>query len=208
MNDLIPGAATSGGVFLDDMAVYGRNTDITLLRKRVGMVFQKPNVFPKSIYDNIAAGPRSHGVKSKRALDDIVEQSLTGVALWGEVKDILRKPGLSLAIGQQQRLCIARALAVAPEVILMDESCSALDPVSTMKIEELMAGLSEKYTTIIVTHTMEQARRVAHMSAFMMLEAASGGRHVGVLLDHTATDIMFSRPKNKTIEDYITGRYG
>ncbi|MDR0248949.1 MAG: phosphate ABC transporter ATP-binding protein PstB [Oscillospiraceae bacterium] len=208
MNDLIPGSRVEGGVYLDDTSVYAKTTDVALLRKRVGMVFQKPNVFPKSIYDNVAIGPRRHGINNRRQLDAIVQRSLVSVALWDEVKDMLGCPGQSLAIGRQQRLCIARALAVEPDVILMDESCSALDPESIMKIEELIAALVKSYTIIIVTHSMEQARRISDMSAFMMIEKTEGGGHVGVLMDYTQTEQMFSRPGNKTIEDYITGRFG
>jgi len=168
------------------------------------MVFQKPNVFPMSIYENIVIGPRHHGIKNKRALAEICERSLSQVALWDEVKDILNKPALSLAMGQQQRLCIARALAVEPEVLLMDESCSALDPESTMKIEDLMQELAEKYTIVIVTHNMEQAARVSDMSAFMMIDENKVGR----LHEYSKTHEMFISPKDKLTEDYITGRFG
>jgi phosphate transport system ATP-binding protein len=204
LNDLIPGARVEGEVFLDGDSVYQKNADAASLRKRVGMVFQKPNVFPLSIYDNIVIGPSQHGIKGKSALDAIAERCLTQVALWDELKDILRKPGQELSAGQQQRLCIARALAVDPEVILMDESCSALDPVSTLKIEELMVELAAKYTIIIVTHNMEQAVRVSDMSAFMMID----GDKVGRLVEYSPTLDMFSNPKDKRTEDYITGRFG
>ena len=204
MNDLIPGARVEGEVLLNDEPVYGKDTDVALLRKKVGMVFQKPNVFPVSIYANVVIGPRHHGVKNRQKLDEIMQRSLTQVALWDEVKDILHKPGLSLAIGQQQRLCIARALAAEPEVLLMDESCSALDPVSTMKVEELMQELSEEYTIIIVTHSMEQAARVSDMAAFMMID----DQKIGRLHEYSKTADMFISPKDKLTEDYITGRFG
>jgi len=204
MNDLIPGVRVDGGVFLNDSDIYGKDTDVVSLRKQVGMVFQKPNIFPMSIYDNIVLGPRRHGIKNKRKLDEIAERSLSLVALWDEVKDILNKPGLGLATGQQQRLCIARALSVEPEVILMDESCSALDPESTNKIEELMLDLSKKYTIIIVTHNMEQAARVSDMAAFMMIDDDKIGR----LLEYAPTSELFINPRNKITEDYITGRFG
>jgi len=204
MNDLFPGTRVEGGVLLDGVSVYGKNTDVASIRKRVGMVFQKPNVFPMSIYDNIAIGPRQHGIKRKNELDGIVERSLSQVALWDEVRDNLKKSGLELSSGQRQRLCIARALAVEPEVILMDESCSALDPESTMKIEDLMAELVVKYTIIIVTHNMEQALRVSDMSAFLMID----GDKVGTLVEYAPTLQVFGAPKDKRTEDYITGRFG
>ena len=204
MNDLIPGARVEGEVLLNDAPIYGKGTDVVDLRKKVGMVFQKPNIFPFSIYDNVVIGPRHHGVTKKPELEAIMERSLSQVALWDEVKDILAKPGLSLSPGQQQRLCIARALAVAPEVILMDESCSALDPESTLRIEELMKELAHKYTIIIVTHNMAQAARVSSMSAFMMI----GQDKVGTLVEFAPTDEMFAKPKDKRTEDYITGRFG
>ena len=204
MNDLIPGARVGGEVLLDDVSIYEETTDVATLRKRVGMVFQKPNVFPMSVYDNIILGPRRHGIKRKRELDDIAQKCLMQVALWDEVKDDLKKQGTSLAPGQQQRLCIARALAVEPEVILMDESCSALDPESTMKIEELMLDLAREYTIIIVTHNMEQAVRVSDMAAFMMI----GPDKVGTLVEYGPTTDMFANPKDKRTEDYITGRFG
>lgn len=204
MNDLIPGARVEGEAFLNDAPVYAKGTDVVALRRKVGMVFQKPNVFPMSIYENLVIAPKHQGIKSKRKLADIVERCLTQVALWDEVKDILGKPGLSLASGQQQRLCIARALAVEPEVLLMDESCSALDPESTMKIEELMQDLSAKYTIVIVTHNMEQAARVSDMAAFFMI----GDDKTGRLHEYSETTEMFISPKNKITEDYITGRFG
>ena len=204
MNDLIPIARVEGDIRLNDQPIYGKDTDVVSLRQKIGMVFQKPNVFPISIYDNLVIGPKHHGVKNKKQLGEIMERSLRQVALWDEVKDILHKPGLSLATGQQQRLCIARALAVEPEVILMDESCSALDPESTLKIEELMQELAEKYTIIIVTHNMEQAARVSDMAAFMMI----GEDKVGRLHEYSPTTEMFISPKDKLTEDYITGRFG
>jgi len=204
MNDLIPGVRVEGEVTLDGVSVYGREADAAALRKKVGMVFQKPNVFPMSIYENVVIGPKRHGVKRKGELDAIAEKSLSQAALWDEVKDSLKKPGLSLSPGQQQRLCIARALAIEPEVILMDESCSALDPESTMKIEDLMFELVEKYAIVIVTHSMEQAKRVSDMSAFMMI----GEGRVGTLVEYSPTTEMFSNPKDQRTEDYITGRFG
>ena len=204
MNDLIPGARVEGQVLLNDAPIYGKDTDVVSLRQKIGMVFQKPNVFPMSIFDNIVIGPKHHGTRSKQELTEIAQRSLSQVALWDEVKDILHKPGLGLATGQQQRLCIARALAVEPEVLLMDESCSALDPESTMKIEELMLELKKKYTIVIVTHNMEQAVRVSDMAAFMMI----GEDRVGRLHEYSATDEMFMNPKDKVTNDYITGRFG
>ena len=204
MNDIIPGARVGGKVLLDDVSVYDRSTDVALLRKKVGMVFQKPNVFPASIYDNIAVGPKNHGVSRRNRLDEIVEKSLSQVTMWDEVKDDLRKPAPGLSSGQQQRLCIARALSVEPEIILMDESCSALDPESTMKIEELMLELARQYTIIIVTHNMEQALRVSDMAAFIMI----GDDKVGTVIEYLPTMEMFYNPKDKRTEDYITGRFG
>jgi phosphate transport system ATP-binding protein len=204
MNDLIPIARVTGEAFLDKEPIYGKNTYVVDVRKKIGMVFQKPNVFPASIYDNIVIGPRSHGVKNKAELDKITEACLTQVALWDEVKDMLKKPAQELSSGAQQRLCIARALAVDPEVILMDESCSALDPESTMKIEGLMLELAKKYTIIIVTHNMEQAIRVSDMSMFMMIDDEKIGR----LVEYERTSQLFSNPKDKRTEDYITGRFG
>jgi len=204
MNDLIPGARVEGGLYLNDKAIYGEDVDVVQLRQKVGMVFQKPNIFPMSIYDNVVIGPRHHGITKKSELAAIAQRSLEQVALWEEVKDNLGKPGLGLATGQQQRLCIARALAVEPEVILMDESCSALDPESTMKIEGLMLELAHKYTIIIVTHNMEQARRVSDMAAFLMIDEQKIGR----LVEYSPTTEMFIRPQNTRTEEYISGRFG
>jgi len=204
MNDLIPGARAEGQILLDGASIYDRAMDVVALRKRVGMVFQKPNVFPLSIYDNLVMGPRSHGVTRRAELDEIARRSLTAVALWDELKDSLARPAQELQPGQQQRLCIARALAVEPEVILMDESCSALDPESTMKIEELMHELARQYTILIVTHNMEQALRVSDMAAFMMI----GEDKVGTLVEYAPTVQMFANPQDKRTEDYITGRFG
>jgi len=204
MNDLIPGARVQGEIFLNDDEINRTDMDVVLLRTKVGMVFQKPNIFPMSIYENIVIGPRHHEIKKKKELAEITERCLAQVALWEEVKDNLNKPGLGLAIGQQQRLCIARALAIEPEVILFDESCSALDPESTMKVEELMLELARKYTIIIVTHNMEQARRVSDMAAFMMIDDNKTGR----LVEYSPTSNMFVNPRDKRTEDYITGRYG
>ncbi len=199
MNDLIPDVRIEGTVRLDGKDIYSRDTDVTLLRKRVGMVFQKPNPFPMSIYDNIAYGPRIHGMKSRRQLDEIVERSLRGAALWDEIKDRLKKNALGLSGGQQQRLCIARALAVEPEVLLMDEPTSSLDPISTMKIEELITILKEKYTIVIVTHNMQQATRISDNTAFFL--------H-GEIVEYAETAKLFSMPQNKKTKDYITGRFG
>lgn len=204
MNDLIPSVRVEGEILLDGESIFGKDMDAVLLRKKVGMVFQKPNPFPMSVYDNVAFGPRRHGLKNKAEIAEIVERSLQQVALWDEVKDMLKKPALDLSAGQQQLLCIARALAVEPEVILMDESCSALDPESTLKIEELMRILAQKYTIVIVTHNMEQAARVSDMSAFLMMEADKAG----ILVEYAPTDQIFSNPKDKRTEDYITGRFG
>lgn len=198
MNDLIAGCKISGKISLFGKNIYN-NIDINLLRKDVGMVFQKPNPFPMSVYDNITFGPRTHGVKSKYDLDEIVENSLKGAAIWNEVKDRLKKPALGLSGGQQQRLCIARALAVSPKVLLMDEPTSALDPISTGKIEELILTLKEKYSIIIVTHNMQQATRISDKTAFFLL---------GEVIEYCETDTMFSQPVDKRTEDYITGRFG
>ena len=198
MNDLVEGCVITGKVELDGEDIYG-DMDVNLLRKRVGMVFQKPNPFPMSIYDNIAYGPRIHGIKSKSQLDQIVEESLKGAAIFDEVKDRLRKSALGLSGGQQQRLCIARALAVQPEVLLMDEPTSALDPISTLKIEDLMEELKKKYTVVVVTHNMQQAARVSDDTAFFL---------VGEVVEKDSTSNIFSRPKDKRTEDYITGRFG
>jgi phosphate transport system ATP-binding protein len=198
MNDLIEGCRITGAVLLDGEGLYD-NMDVSLLRKRVGMVFQKPNPFPMSIYDNIAFGPRTHGVRSRIKLDLIVEKSLQEAALWDEVRDRLKKSALSLSGGQQQRLCIARALAVEPEVLLMDEPTSALDPISTSKIEDLAFELKKQYTIIIVTHNMQQAARISNTTAFFLM---------GELIEHGPTEDLFSMPTNKRTEDYITGRFG
>jgi len=204
MNDLIPGARVDGKVFLDGASIYDKAMDAVLLRKKVGMVFQKPNPFPMSIFDNIVFGPKHSGIKRKSELEEIAQRSLSQVALWEEVKVHLKKSGFDLSPGQQQRLCIARALAMEPEVILMDESCSALDPESTMKIEELMLELAQKYTIIIVTHNMEQALRVSDMAAFMMIDEDKAG----TLVEYAPTTQMFANPRDKRTEDYITGRFG
>lgn len=199
MNDLVDGVKITGEVLIDGEDLYDKRVDVTLLRKKIGMVFQKPNPFPMSIYDNVAYGPRIHGVKSKKQLDEIVKNSLIGAALYDEVKDRLHKSALSLSGGQQQRLCIARAMAVEPQVILMDEPTSALDPISTMKIEELMLTLKEKYTIVIVTHNMQQAARISDYTAFFL---------VGEMVEFGETEAIFSLPKDKRTEDYITGRFG
>ena len=199
MNDLVDNVKIEGTVLLDDEDIYDPQVDTTLLRKKIGMVFQQPNPFPMSIYDNVAYGPRIHGLKNKAKLDEIVEQSLRGAALWDEVHDRLKKSALGLSGGQQQRLCIARALAVEPEVILMDEPTSALDPISTLKIEDLMDSLKEKYTVIIVTHNMQQATRIADYTAFFL---------VGEVIEYGETEELFSHPKQKKTEDYVTGRFG
>jgi len=199
MNDLVDNVTIKGQVILDGEDIYNEKADTTLIRKKVGMVFQQPNPFPMSIYDNVAYGPRIHGIKDKGRLDDLVERSLKGAALWEEVKDRLKKSALGMSGGQQQRLCIARALAVEPEVLLMDEPTSALDPISTLKIEDLMAELKEKYTVVIVTHNMQQAARIADNTAFFLL---------GELIEFSETQKMFAMPQNKKTEDYITGRFG
>ena len=199
MNDLIPGVVIKGDVKYRDLDIFAPSTDVCELRREIGMVFQKPNPFPMSIYDNIAYGPRTHGIKNKARLDDIVERSLRGAAIWDEVKDRLKKNALGLSGGQQQRLCIARALAVEPEVLLMDEPTSALDPISTSKIEELAMQLREKYTIVIVTHNMQQAVRISDNTAFFLL---------GELIEYGNTEQIFSQPGNKKTEDYITGRFG
>lgn len=198
MNDLIEGVKIEGNVIFDGADVYNELNEIEL-RKRVGMVFQKPNPFPMSIYDNVAYGPRIHGIKDKKTLDEIVEKSLKGAALWDEVKDRLKKGALGLSGGQQQRLCIARTIAIEPEVILMDEPTSALDPISTLKVEELIEELKDKYTIIIVTHNMQQAGRISDKTAFFLN---------GEIVEYGGTEEMFHRPQNKKTEDYITGRFG
>ena len=198
MNDLVEGCRITGSILLDGEDIYG-DMDINLLRKRVGMVFQKPNQFPMSVYDNIAYGPRTHGIHSKAQLDDIVEKSLRDAAIWDELKDRLKKSALGLSGGQQQRLCIARALAVQPEVLLMDEPTSALDPISTSKIEDLAVELKKDYTIVMVTHNMQQAARISDKTAFFLL---------GEVIEFGETEQIFSMPKNKKTEDYITGRFG
>lgn len=198
MNDLIPGCKIKGDIRLDGEDIYG-SMDVNLLRKRIGMVFQKPNPFPMSIYDNIAYGPRTHGIKGKAALDEVVEKSLRNAAIWDEVKDRLKKSALGMSGGQQQRLCIARALAVQPEVLLMDEPTSALDPISTSKIEDLAVELKKDYTIIMVTHNMQQAARISDKTAFFLL---------GEVVEYSDTETLFSIPKDKRTEDYITGRFG
>lgn len=199
MNDLIPGVKITGDVRYRDQDIFAPGTDVNELRREIGMVFQKPNPFPMSIYDNIAYGPRTHGIKSRAKLDEIVEKSLRGAAIWDEVKDRLKKNALGLSGGQQQRLCIARALAVKPDVLLMDESTSALDPISTSKIEDLATELKKDYTIIMVTHNMQQAARISDKTAFFLL---------GELIEYGDTEQMFSMPQNKKTEDYITGRFG
>ena len=199
MNDLIPGVKITGDVRYREQDIFAAGTDVNELRREIGMVFQKPNPFPMSIYDNIAYGPRTHGIKSRAKLDEIVEKSLRGAAIWDEVKDRLKKNALGLSGGQQQRLCIARALAVEPEVLLMDEPTSALDPISTSKIEELAMQLKEQYTIVIVTHNMQQAVRISDRTAFFLL---------GELVECDDTQQLFSQPQDKRTEDYITGRFG
>ena len=199
MNDLVPGVTITGKVTYNDKDIYAKDVDVNELRKNVGMVFQKPNPFPMSIYDNIAYGPRTHGIKSRSKLDEIVENALRDASIWDEVKDRLKKNALGLSGGQQQRLCIARALAVQPEVILMDEPTSALDPISTSHIEDLAIKLKDKYTIVIVTHNMQQAVRISDNTAFFLL---------GELVEYGDTEKMFSKPHDKRTEDYITGRFG
>lgn len=199
MNDIVEGCRINGKVILDDSNIFSSNVDVNLLRKRVGMVFQKPNPFPMSIYENIAYGPKTHNIKKKSQLDEIVEKSLKRAAIWDEVKDDLKKSALKLSGGQQQRICIARALAVEPEVLLMDEPTSALDPLSTSKIEDLIQELKSQYTIIIVTHNMQQATRVTDRTAFFLN---------GEVIEFNDTNILFSNPSDKRTEDYITGRFG
>lgn len=199
MNDLVEGCRIEGKILLDGQDIYAKSMDVNTLRKRVGMVFQKPNPFPMSIYDNVAYGPRTHGIHSKARLDEIVEKSLRNAAIWDEVKDRLKKSALGMSGGQQQRLCIARALAVEPEVLLMDEPTSALDPISTSKIEDLAADLKKDYTIVMVTHNMQQAVRVSDNTAFFLL---------GEVIEYNNTETLFSIPSDKRTEDYITGRFG
>lgn len=199
MNDLIPGVKITGSVKYREQDIFAPSVDVNELRREIGMVFQKPNPFPMSIYDNVAYGPRTHGIKSKGKLDEIVERSLRAAAIWDEVKDRLKKSALGLSGGQQQRLCIARALAVEPEVLLMDEPTSALDPISTSKIEELATQLKDRYTIIIVTHNMQQAVRISDQTAFFLL---------GELIEFNQTEAMFAQPRDQRTEDYITGRFG
>ena len=199
MNDMVEGCKITGSITLDGQDIFGQDLDVNVLRKRVGMVFQKPNPFPMSVYDNAAYGPRIHGIKNKKQLDEIVERALKNAAIWDELKDRLKKSALGLSGGQQQRLCIARALACDPEVLLMDEPTSALDPISTSKIEDLVIELKKKYTVVIVTHNMQQAVRISDKTAFFLL---------GDLVEYGKTDEIFSNPKNKKTENYITGRFG
>ncbi len=199
MNDLVPGVTIKGQMLYRDQDIYAPEVDVTWLRKRIGMVFQKPNPFPMSIYDNVAYGPRTHGIRNRVKLDELVEESLRAAAIWDEVKDRLKKSALGLSGGQQQRLCIARALAVKPEVLLMDEATSALDPISTSKIEDLAAELKEHYTIVMVTHNMQQAARISDKTAFFLL---------GELVEFGDTEQLFSMPRDKRTEDYITGRFG
>ena len=206
MNDLVPNVSTTGMVLLDEDNIYAPKVDVVDLRRRVGMVFQRPNPFPKSIYDNVAYGPRLYGMHRRYELDEVVERSLRQAALWDEVKDKLHQSGMTLSGGQQQRLCIARALAVEPEVILMDEPASALDPVATLKIEDLMQSLKETYTILIVTHNMQQAARVSDFTAFMMIDNPQ--TRTGVLVEYGPTEKIFTKPANQQTEDYVTGRFG
>jgi phosphate transport system ATP-binding protein len=199
MNDLVPGVRITGNIDFKKVNIYGKDVDVVELRKNIGMVFQKPNPFPMSIYDNVAYGPRIHGIKNKKKLDEIVEKSLKQSALWDELKDRQHESAMSLSGGQQQRLCIARCLAVEPEVILMDEPCSALDPIATSKIEDLMQSLKSQYTIIIVTHNMQQAARVSEHTAFFLM---------GDLIEYGETKQIFENPRDKRTEDYITGRFG
>jgi phosphate transport system ATP-binding protein len=206
MNDLVSGSRAEGQITLDGQPLYAPGVDVVEVRRRVGMVFQRPNPFPKSIYDNVAYGPRLYGMRRKSELDEIVEHSLQQAALWDEVKDKLEQSGLALSGGQQQRLCIARALAVEPEVLLMDEPASALDPIATLKIEELMREIKKEYTMVIVTHNMQQAARVSDYTAMMMLIDRES--HSGTVIEYGQTRDMFTNPKDKHTEDYVTGRFG
>lgn len=204
MNDLVPGARVKGELLFHDQNLYEAFVDAVEVRRRIGMVFQKPNPFPKSIFDNVAFGPRVQGIRKKSQLEDIVERSLRQAALWDEVKDKLKKSGLELSGGQQQRLCIARAIAVEPEILLMDEPCSALDPIATLRIEELMRELQEQYTIVIVTHNMQQAARVSDFTAFMMVN----DKRAGELVEFDMTEKIFTNPTDTRTEDYVTGRFG
>ena len=204
MNDLTPGTRVEGKLLIDNENIYGPTVDVVDIRRRIGMVFQRPNPFPKSIYDNVAYGPRLYGVRNRRDLNAIVERSLSQAALWDEVKDKLHISGLSLSGGQQQRLCIARAIAVEPEVILMDEPASALDPIATLKIEELMQDLKKQYTIVIVTHNMQQAARVSDFTAMMMVDDDRAGQ----VIEYNETHVIFTRPEDKRTEDYVSGRFG
>ncbi|MBW4516231.1 MAG: phosphate ABC transporter ATP-binding protein [Timaviella obliquedivisa GSE-PSE-MK23-08B] len=206
LNDLIPSARVEGRITFEGIDLYAKQTDPVEVRRRVGMVFQKPNPFPKSIYDNIAFGARINGYKGN--MDELVERSLKSAALWEEVKDKLKQSGLSLSGGQQQRLCIARTIAIKPEVILMDEPCSALDPISTLRVEDLMHELKKEFTIIIVTHNMQQASRVADMTAFFNAEASESGGRYGYLVEHDHTQNIFNHPKEKSTQDYVSGRFG
>ena len=209
MNDLIPSARVDGEVFYHGEDIYAADVDPVEIRRRIGMVFQKPNPFPKSIYDNVAWGVKINGFKGKKAaLDEVVEQALTEAALWDEVKDKVDDSGLSLSGGQQQRLCIARAIAIQPDVVLMDEPCSALDPIATLRIEELMIKLKEHYSIIIVTHNMQQAARVSDKTAFFSVELDSTGQRTGHLVEYSPTEELFTNPREQQTEDYITGRFG
>ncbi len=209
MNDLIPTARVEGQILYHDTDLYGANVSAAEVRRHIGMVFQRPNPFPKSIYDNVAFGPRINGVRKKAELDDIIERSLRGAALWDEVKDRLKSSALGMSGGQQQRLCIARAMAVEPEVVLMDEPCSALDPIATARIEELMREIKDQYTIVIVTHNMQQAARVSDRTAFFTTEvSAEGDRRTGRLVEFDETERIFSNPSDTRTENYVTGRFG
>jgi phosphate transport system ATP-binding protein len=209
MNDLIPTARVEGSIMYHDMDLYGANVSAAEVRRHIGMVFQRPNPFPKSIYDNVAFGPKINGVRKKAELDDIIERSLRGAALWDEVKDRLKSSALGMSGGQQQRLCIARAIAVEPEVVLMDEPCSALDPIATARIEELMRELKDRYTIVIVTHNMQQAARVSDKTAFFTTEVSEqGDRRTGRLIEFDDTEKIFSNPSDTRTENYVTGRFG
>jgi phosphate transport system ATP-binding protein len=204
MNDLTPNARVEGKILLDGTDINAERVDVVDVRRRIGMVFQRPNPFPKSIYDNVAYGPRLYGIRRKADLDELVEKSIRQAALWEEVKDKLHRSALALSGGQQQRLCIARALAVEPEVIVMDEPASALDPISTLRIEELMHDIVEEYTIVIVTHNMQQAARVSDYTAMMMIDENRSGR----MIEYDRTEVIFTRPKDKRTEEYVTGRFG